>query len=172
MSLDWRMHASDAAPRYALYRTWSQVISKWKYEIWMRCLKELKVPGLEIAGSFEKLVVLEQANLAEPKSFYWNSISVELLILPGEIRKWKKEAVWTRRSRLRVGPSAGQVSQFQVSFQTVCLSPCQNFCMWWKIFTRTEWKRHPWTACLLEHCPAAGSVPALLPDADAHMFMI
>lgn len=53
----------------------------------MKCLKEMKVPGLEIAGSFEKLVILEQAKLAGPKSFYWNSASAELLILPGQIRK-------------------------------------------------------------------------------------
>lgn len=34
----------------------------------MKCLKELKIPGLEILGGFENVFLfLEKANLAEPK---------------------------------------------------------------------------------------------------------
>lgn len=129
LGLEDALCASGAAPRHAFHRTWNQVIPNkniWGInEIRMRCLKEVKVPGLEIAGSFEKLVVLEQTNLAEPKSFYWNSTSVELLILPGEIRERKKEAVWTRRSKLRVGPSVVRWVSFRAPSRQSVWAPAR-----------------------------------------------
>lgn len=108
-------------------------------------------------GGFEKLVlVLEKANLAEPKLLLKLNHSLSVDSSRGDA---ESESLWTRKLRWRVADlQVGRVMVRSPSGQSVW-APV-SICMW-KNFVKTEYKQHPWTTCLLEHYPATGKVPPL-----------